>query len=127
MTGCAWCGEDSVNLVGHHYPIPKSEGGTETVDICPNCHARCHHGTIYIDARTAKTDEEIEKTKRSRIAELVKEDFPLLWERGEFYSPYTQRIIMLTPPWKWDVPEEMAEEIMRALESASQFLGGPNE
>lgn len=39
---CEWCGRKCNILNEHHYPIPKSKGGTETVKICPNCHAEFH-------------------------------------------------------------------------------------
>lgn len=40
---CNWCGVKTSVLHSHHYPIPKSEGGQETVDICPNCHHEFHY------------------------------------------------------------------------------------
>lgn len=39
---CEWCNEKVPVLQLHHYPIPKSKGGTETVKICPNCHYGFH-------------------------------------------------------------------------------------
>ncbi len=39
---CEWCGEKNLILHKHHYPIPKSKGGTKTVNICPNCHYNYH-------------------------------------------------------------------------------------
>lgn len=39
---CEWCGCKCNILNEHHYPIPKSKGGTETVKICPNCHTEFH-------------------------------------------------------------------------------------
>ena len=39
---CEWCGVNTHVLHKHHYPIPKCEGGTETVYICPNCHHEFH-------------------------------------------------------------------------------------
>lgn len=39
---CTWCGVNTVVLHEHHYPIPKSKGGTKTVSICPNCHYEFH-------------------------------------------------------------------------------------
>lgn len=39
---CKWCRCTTVAIQEHHYPIPKSEGGTETVSICANCHAEFH-------------------------------------------------------------------------------------
>jgi hypothetical protein len=39
---CQWCNIYTSVLHAHHYPIPKSKGGTDTVDICPNCHHEFH-------------------------------------------------------------------------------------
>lgn len=41
-TKCEWCGYKTFALQEHHYPIPKSKGGTQTVLICPNCHCEYH-------------------------------------------------------------------------------------
>ena len=40
---CEWCGGKTHVLHEHHYPIPRSKGGTETVSICPNCHYEFHY------------------------------------------------------------------------------------
>lgn len=39
---CEWCGKSCYILHDHHYPIPKKDGGTEIVRICPNCHYTFH-------------------------------------------------------------------------------------
>lgn len=39
---CSWCHGSTIVLHNHHFPIPKSEGGTKTVVICPNCHMEYH-------------------------------------------------------------------------------------
>jgi hypothetical protein len=39
---CEWRGCYTAVLHSHHYPTPKSEGGTDTVRICPNCHTGYH-------------------------------------------------------------------------------------
>lgn len=39
---CEWCGCKTTILHAHHYPIPRRLGGTETVNICPNCHYEFH-------------------------------------------------------------------------------------
>lgn len=39
---CQWCGATTLAIHRHHYPIQKSEGGTETVSICASCHAEYH-------------------------------------------------------------------------------------
>lgn len=40
---CQWCNSVTVILQQHHYPIPKSEQGKLTVDICASCHAEFHY------------------------------------------------------------------------------------
>lgn len=40
---CEWCGIKTYIIHEHHYPIPKKDGGEETVDICPNCHSAFHY------------------------------------------------------------------------------------
>ena len=47
---CNWCGYNCTKLHSHHYPIQKKDGGTETVDICPNCHAEYHSLKFKIKA-----------------------------------------------------------------------------
>ena len=39
---CEWCGCGCNVINEHHYPIPKSKGGTDIVKICPNCHSEFH-------------------------------------------------------------------------------------
>lgn len=39
---CEWCGRKNYVLHEHHYPITKSNGGINTVKICPNCHTNYH-------------------------------------------------------------------------------------
>lgn len=39
---CEWCGCGCNVINKHHYPTPKSMGGTEIVNICPNCHYEFH-------------------------------------------------------------------------------------
>lgn len=39
---CSWCKVKTSVLHNHHYPIPKMSGGTDTIDICPNCHHEFH-------------------------------------------------------------------------------------
>lgn len=41
-SGCTTCGVDDVLLDKHHFPVRKKNGGTETIDICPNCHRKFH-------------------------------------------------------------------------------------
>lgn len=39
---CQWCGTKTKALQKHHFPIPASKGGKDTVLICPNCHYEYH-------------------------------------------------------------------------------------
>lgn len=43
---CEWCKSKAITLEGHHYPISKSDGGVEIVNICPNCHSAFHHSIL---------------------------------------------------------------------------------
>lgn len=47
IDGCKFCGIGNVNLHAHHYPVRRADGGTETINICPNCHTRFHMLTDY--------------------------------------------------------------------------------
>lgn len=40
---CAWCEVGTHVFHAHHYPVPKSKGGTELINICPNCHVEFHY------------------------------------------------------------------------------------
>lgn len=40
---CEWCDVFTSVLHKHHYPVPKAQGGTDTVSICPNCHHEFHY------------------------------------------------------------------------------------
>lgn len=39
---CEWCNNKSYSLQDHHYPIPKKNGGKDTVKICGTCHSDYH-------------------------------------------------------------------------------------
>jgi len=41
---CEWCGKKTWDIVLHHYPIPKSKGGKQVVNICEECHSKFHYG-----------------------------------------------------------------------------------
>lgn len=40
---CLLCNSTTAQLHHHHYPLKDSEGGTETIGICPNCHSEFHY------------------------------------------------------------------------------------
>lgn len=40
---CSICNCTTAQLHQHHYPIRKSEGGTKTISLCPNCHFEFHY------------------------------------------------------------------------------------
>lgn len=40
---CPWCNGKTIVLHEHHFPVPKSLGGTDTIFICPGCHYEYHH------------------------------------------------------------------------------------
>jgi hypothetical protein len=39
---CEWCSCRTAWTHAHHYPVMRADGGTETVNICPNCHTEFH-------------------------------------------------------------------------------------
>lgn len=48
---CEWCNGSTTQLQKHHWPIPQSMGGEDTVNICANCHFEYHSlvdRTFYI-------------------------------------------------------------------------------
>ncbi|MBW4636475.1 MAG: hypothetical protein KME30_32755 [Iphinoe sp. HA4291-MV1] len=45
---CEWCNSTSFLLHEHHYPIKRSLGGSQTVQICSNCHSEFHYLTEAI-------------------------------------------------------------------------------
>lgn len=40
---CLWCKVKTYVTHSHHYPIRREDGGTETIEICPNCHHEFHY------------------------------------------------------------------------------------
>lgn len=68
MTGQCWeC--ETVGDVHHHHPVPKSRGGTKTIPLCQECHAKAHH-----------------RDKRMTTAELTREALAAKRRRGERIS-----------------------------------------
>lgn len=61
---CKWCKIYTAVLHEHHYPIPRSEGGTETVGICPNCHQEFHSSENVIKINL--TEEQVVKMLEDR-------------------------------------------------------------
>jgi len=45
---CEWCHIKTTYLHKHHYPIKKSNGGIDTVNICPICHSEFHNRLFVI-------------------------------------------------------------------------------
>ena len=65
---CEWCGVKTSVLCAHHYPIPKSKGGTETVNICCNCHHEFHYPSLKIKIILSKAElESLNKAKKEVI------------------------------------------------------------
>jgi len=116
---CKWCLQKDVPLVNHHYPIPRAEGGTETVRICRNCHGRAHTD-CYMDATLARTPEEYGAMIDQRADRVVKEYFPGLWAKGWEVFP-ANRALFLTPPWMWkNLTSEQQEEAHKQVEAMRQ-------
>ena len=71
---CNWCGKNPIQ-VKHHYPIPKSRGGKEMVDICATCHSLYHNG-ILVNGMFCRNEKETKK----EVIKTLKKCFPLLKE-----------------------------------------------
>jgi hypothetical protein len=58
---CEWCECQTGYLHEHHYPVRRSQGGIETVSICPNCHSEYHTlehlGAYLITDKVLECDE----------------------------------------------------------------------
>lgn len=59
---CNWCKCTTIILHEHHYPIPKKDGGTETVKICPNCHYEFHY---FMDSSYKLCDDILNELRRN--------------------------------------------------------------
>ena len=57
---CEWCKVKTTTLHFHHYPIPKSKGGTEGVFICPNCHHEFHSNDLARYLKLNVSQEEMQ-------------------------------------------------------------------
>ena len=55
---CSFCHQKVKILLNHHYPIPESLGGRETVKMCSRCHAKDHR--LYPDWLIRRLIDEIE-------------------------------------------------------------------
>lgn len=56
---CEWCNVKTSVLHKHHYPIPKSKGGTDIVNICPNCHHEFHYHMSDMKLKLNISDEQL--------------------------------------------------------------------
>jgi hypothetical protein len=55
---CTWCKATTCVLHAHHYPMRKSKGGQETINICPSCHCEFH---FLVDSTKYRLTNEIIK------------------------------------------------------------------
>lgn len=39
---CEWCNIETFMIHKHHFPVARSMGGVDIVNICPNCHYSFH-------------------------------------------------------------------------------------
>lgn len=92
---CPWCGR-RLATVPHHYPIPRSQGGKQTINICGRCH-RLYHSLFFINASVAKSPEEYEQAIQQRLQQLLHKVFPLL---TKIIVP---KFCVLNPPWMWQL------------------------
>jgi hypothetical protein len=70
---CSWCHISVFILHQHHYPIPKSQGGQETVGICPNCHYNFHYALSHVVSITTRLTELEQKEPQKELGTFEKE------------------------------------------------------
>jgi hypothetical protein len=68
---CSVCNIKTFYLHPHHYPILKSKGGTDTIDICPTCHAE-FHVKLYSIVITQELVQEIKRFVKNKLNASVK-------------------------------------------------------
>jgi hypothetical protein len=68
---CHWCKGTSCILHEHHYPVKKSKGGQETINICPSCHSEFHFLSDNKQYRlTKRIQDEIQSCRQERLDAL---------------------------------------------------------
>lgn len=68
---CDWCKGTSCLLHAHHYPIKRSKGGQETINVCPSCHCEFHF--LFDNPHyklTQRIQDEIQSCRQSRLDAL---------------------------------------------------------
>jgi len=54
---CDWCKGTSCLLHFHHYPMKKSKGGQQTINVCASCHCEFH---FLLDNKQYRLTKEIQ-------------------------------------------------------------------
>lgn len=97
---CEWCGCKTTVLHRHHYPVPKRMGGTETVQICSNCHHEFHiaEGQKYGDRHSDVTAKPQKPTrhKYGQYQNVLLSDTDMEKLKSEFPEDWEQRIERLS-------------------------------
>jgi len=62
---CSFCHQKVKILLNHHYPIPESLGGRETVKMCRRCHAKDHR--LYPDELIQELMDDIRFGRSPRL------------------------------------------------------------
>jgi len=97
---CAWCLRQSPVMHSHHWPIARRDGGAETVEICPTCHATAHN-RLFINLMHCRTHEEYNRDCGVVLQRAVKDAFPGLdWCTDE---PIPFQYVLIIPPF-WMMP-----------------------
>jgi len=106
MLTCEWCGHRTPAIHRHHWPIPKRDGGTETVNICATCHATAH-GRVFINLRHCHNEEEYLAEGNRIILTAIRDRFPKFnWRYGD---PFPIASILVIPP-AWRIKEIQQEK-----------------
>ena len=102
---CFECGEESTY---DHHVVPASRGGTSTVPLCADCHAKAHHRNGSMT--TAALTRDALQRKRSR-GEKTGGDAPYGWRK----DPESNKLMQHRP-------EQRMIRIARRLRSAGLSL-----
>ncbi len=67
---CALCGRPLGHRIERHHPLPKSQGGRDTVPVHPICHRAIH--TQFTNAELARLDGIASLRSHPRLAAFLK-------------------------------------------------------
>ena len=71
---CTRCGDDRIHFLTAHHVVPKSQGGTDTLDnlrtMCTRCHAESHKIAKRVRANRRAKAKQIRKAVKPQIKQM---------------------------------------------------------